>query len=136
MSRNQRVILLGLAALVVAIAVVVASTSGGDSKTAAATTGATTATTTPSVTRVALKVAGGQGVGGVRDISVTKGRRVAITVASPDYSGEIHLHGYDIMRNVAPGKPARFDLAATQEGVFDMEVEATSTQIAKLTVNP
>ncbi len=138
MSRNQRLILLGLAALVVVVAVVVASTSGGGSKSAATTTTrSTTATATaPSVARAALSVKGGQAVGGVKDIAVTKGERVAITVTSPDYSGEIHLHGYDVKRDVAPGKPARFDLRATQEGVFEMEVEATSTQIARLTVNP
>jgi len=119
-----------------------ASDSGTDTTTPAATTGAASGGTTAAksgaaaVTLAAITVAKGQAVGGVKEVSTAKGAKVAITVSSPDYAGEIHLHGYDIKRDVAPGKPAQFDFSATQEGVFDMEVEATSTQIAKLTVNP
>jgi len=154
MSGRQRATLLGLAAAVVAVAVIVAAIGSGDSDgggTTAATTATTPAgrTTTPAgrtttatapaqppVARAAIEVKGGEAVGGVREISARKGERVSITVSSPDYSGEIHLHGYDLAREVAPGKPARFELTATQEGVFEMEVEATSTEIAGLTVNP
>lgn len=147
MSGRQRATLLGLAAVVVIVAVIVAASgsgkSGGGGTTAATTvttpatrsTGATTQPEPP-VARASIAVKGGEAVGGVREISARKGERVSITVTSPDYSGEIHLHGYDLARDVAPGKPARFEFTATQEGVFEMEVEATSTQIAGLTVNP
>lgn len=147
MSGRQRATLLGLAAAVVAVAVIVAAIGSGDSD-GGGTTAATTATTPagrtttatapaqPPVARASIEVRGGEAVGGVREISARKGERVSITVSSPDYSGEIHLHGYDLAREVAPGKPARFELTATREGVFEMEVEATSTEIAGLTVNP
>jgi len=139
--------LLGLAAAVVVVAVIVATTSSGDSSKSTTVTATVTApggaaTTAPRppapppAATASLEVKGGEPVGGVKDITAGKGEKVAITVSSPDYSGEIHLHGYDLAREVAPGKPARFAFTATQEGVFEMEVEATSTQIASLTVNP
>lgn len=143
MSRTQRLVLLGLAAAVAVVAIVVASGSSGDSGGTASTAttvttpgGAPTTTAAPRVAEASIEVKGGEAVGGVKEISAGKGEKVAITVTSPDYSGEIHLHGYDMAREVAPGKPARFALTATQEGVFELEVEATSTEIASLTVNP
>jgi FtsP/CotA-like multicopper oxidase with cupredoxin domain len=59
-------------------------------------------------------------VGDVADVEVTKGDRVRLVVRStvPD---EIHVHGYDISRAAAPGKPARFSFPATIEGIFEIE---------------
>ena len=42
-------------------------------------------------------------------------------LVSSDGNDEIHLHGYDITRNAAPGKPARFRFKADVEGVFEIE---------------
>jgi len=146
MTARQRMTLLGLAAAVAVVAVIVATTSSGDSSktetvTATVTAPGGAATTAPRppappAATASVEVKGGAPVGGVKDITAARGEKVSITVSSPDYSGEIHLHGYDLAREVAPGKPARFAFTATQEGVFEMEVEATSTRIASLTVNP
>ena len=40
---------------------------------------------------------------------------------SSDAEHEIHLHGYDIARDAAPGKPARYRFKADVEGVFEIE---------------
>lgn len=146
MTARQRMTLLGLAAAVVVAAVIVASTSSGGSgdtttvtsTVAAPDRGATTAPhpPAPAPASASIEVKGGEPVGGVKDVSARKGERVSMVVSSPDYAGEIHLHGYDLSREVAPGKPARFAFTAAQEGVFEMEIEATSTPIASLTVHP
>ena len=38
-----------------------------------------------------------------------------------DAPDDIHLHGYDIEKKVAPGQPARFRFKANLEGEFEIE---------------
>ncbi len=42
-------------------------------------------------------------------------------VVSADAADDIHLHGYDIEKKVAPGQPARFQFKAKFEGEFEIE---------------
>ena len=48
----------------------------------------------------------------------------------------VHVHGYDLMRDVAPGKPAELTFRATIPGRFEVELEERGLQIAELTVRP
>ncbi len=40
------------------------------------------------------------------------------------------------MRDVAPGRPARFSFPAGLEGVFEIELEDVGLQVAELRVRP
>ncbi|MBJ7328986.1 MAG: hypothetical protein JHC95_03750 [Solirubrobacteraceae bacterium] len=100
-----------------------------------ATATATATTVTREVESETIRVQGGQPVGGVEDISADKGERVRITVTA-DTADEVHLHGYDIEREVGPGKPAVFAFTANLEGVFEMELHSSETPIASLSVEP
>ncbi len=53
-----------------------------------------------------------------------------------DVSDEVHMHGYDIMKDVKAGGSVSFDFPATIEGVFEAELEGRKEQIIELTVNP
>ena len=53
-----------------------------------------------------------------------------------DVADEIHIHGYDLKRDVAKGGSARFSFPATIEGRFEIELENAGTQIADLEVTP
>jgi hypothetical protein len=48
----------------------------------------------------------------------------------------VHLHGYDIERPVGPGEPATLRFRADLEGIFEMELHGSGTQIAELEVRP
>lgn len=74
-------------------------------------------------------------VGGVAKLKVKKGDQIHFIVES-DSKQEVHLHGYDVAKDVDPGEPAEFDLKATIEGVFEAELEDPGVQILKLTVEP
>ena len=92
----------------------------------------------PSVTRIQIQ--GGQVVGGPKQIETAKGDPVRIVVAA-DAADEIHLHGYDITKNAAPGAPARFSFKANLEGVFEIESHTAEDAgqnplVANLVVNP
>jgi hypothetical protein len=77
----------------------------------------------------------GKPVGGIRDLTYNKGEQIQFIVDS-DVSDEVHLHGYDIMKDVEAGGSASFDFPASIEGVFEAELEGRKEQIIELTVNP
>ena len=92
----------------------------------------------PAVTRIRIK--GGQVVGGAKRIEASTGDTVRIVVAS-DAPDELHLHGYDITVNSAPGQPARFQFKANLEGVFELESHVAEDAgrnplVAQLVVQP
>lgn len=148
MSRGQRLGLIALAVVVVAVAFVVArpddeddgpATPAGDTSTAPATEREPTATT-ESRPEVRIRLRDHRPVGGVKRVSAKKGEFVRITVES-DARDEIHLHGYDITKEAAPGAAARFSLRADIEGIFEMEShqaeqEGGEPAIARLVVEP
>lgn len=74
-------------------------------------------------------------VGGVKSLKAKKGDTVRFTV-SADQAENVHLHGYDIEKDVAPDKPARFKLEADITGIFEIELENSGVPIAELTVEP
>jgi hypothetical protein len=101
------------------------------------TTSPTTTTTAkpPARTRVTIAVRGGRVSGGIRRVTVPKGTRVELVVTA-DLADEVHLHGYDRSRDVAPGAPARLLFRATTSGRFEVELEQRKLQIAEITVRP
>jgi hypothetical protein len=139
----QRVLIVAAAVVVAGVLFVLLRPGDSDNTTATAPTTTTTPTTTvpppppapPPPARVRIVVKGGKPVGGVRRLTVAKGRRVVLTV-SADVSDHVHLHGYDVMRDVAPGKPARFAFRATIVGTVELELEDSGVPLARITTQP
>ena len=90
----------------------------------------------PAPTFEMIRVRGGQPVGGIKTITIKQGERARIQVSSPDTSDEIHLHGYDLKRDLKGGGSVRFSFTADAEGIFEIELEGAGTQIGKLVVEP
>ena len=115
--------------------------SGGSTTTSApATTTAPTGTTTtpakpPKPEPPTIVVKDSKPAGGVKDIEVDKGERVEFSVQS-DVADEVHVHGYDLMKDVEAGGEVRFGFKADIDGAFEVELEDRGEQIAELTVNP
>src|ERR687894_1071766 len=63
-----------------------------------------------------INVAAGKPDGGVQTITVKKGAKANIQVASQDTSDEIHVHGYDLTRQLKAGDSVRFSFEADAEG--------------------
>jgi hypothetical protein len=49
---------------------------------------------------------------------------------------EVHVHGYDLMKDVEPGKTVTFSFPADITGIFEVELEGAGKQIAQLRVDP
>jgi hypothetical protein len=124
MNSNTVRALVGAGIVVVAVVLlVVLKSNNSDSST----------TTTKGVTTIVIK--NGKPVGGIAQLTYNKGEEVRFKVDS-DVSDEVHMHGYDIMKDVKAGGSVSFDFPATIEGVFEAELEGRKEQILELTVNP
>lgn len=142
-----RLLIVAAAAVVAAGLFVVLRPDDDDS----AATGTTTTTTTPTITEptvpplrppappppavVRITVRDGTPVGGIRRVTVGRGRRVTLIVTS-NVADHVHLHGYDVMRDVAPGRPARLSFRATIVGTVEVELEDRGVPLATITTQP
>jgi ABC-type glycerol-3-phosphate transport system substrate-binding protein len=99
------------------------------------TTSETTTTEAGTPTIVRVNVVDGQSQGGIVRQTVNKDDQVVLVVTS-DVADEIHLHGYDIARDVEAGGTVRLPFKATIPGRFEAELESRSVQIADITVEP
>lgn len=125
MNSNTTRVAAGIAVIVIAIVLLVVLKKDDSSK--------TTSNTGGKVTTIVIKH--GKPVGGIADLTYNKGEQVRFKVDS-DVSDEVHMHGYDIMKDVTAGGSVSFDFPATIEGVFEAELEGRKEQILELTVNP
>jgi hypothetical protein len=87
----------------------------------------------PPIANVTVK--NGKPVGGIRDLEFGKGQTVQFAVTS-DVADEVHVHGYDIGKDVKPGHPVKFKFKGTIDGEFEVELEGRKEQIASLKVSP
>jgi hypothetical protein len=100
------------------------------------TTVATTTAPTPQPQVVqALIVVPGDVAPTVKRFSVQRDRQVVLVVESA-LTDHVHLHGYDLMADVAPGKPATIRFRANAPGRFEIELEDRGLEIGELEVRP
>ena len=150
MSRNQRLSFLGIAAV---IAVVrdrdprrglrddgdsgdqrVGDADGhadGDARRRAGQETATTPTATPTPKPEPPLLQAGK----VTKLRFTEGDTVRFRVRS-DGPEEVHVHGYDMMKDIGPARPITVSFKATITGIFEVEFEDSGEQIAELRVDP
>jgi hypothetical protein len=108
----------------------------GTTDAAGSETGSTPTATQPARPAVrTIRVVNGQPQGGARTLSYKKGDEVRLKVRS-DVADEIHVHGYDLRKDVPAGGTVEFRFKATIEGRFEIELENAHTLIATLEVTP
>jgi hypothetical protein len=151
-GRYRWLIIAGAVAAVVVLFVVLRG--GGDDGTetnaATTTTPATTtsatpteeattteATTTSAVapTIVNVEVSGGKVVGGPQTHEVPFKKRLVLVVTS-DIADEVHVHGYDLMKDVEAGGTVRFSFVTNLSGTFEFELEDEHLRLGELSVPP
>ena len=85
--------------------------------------------------RLVVAVRNGRPRGGIRELTVPRGRQVVLVV-NADVRDHVHLHGYDLTRDVAPGRPTRITFRATIVGTVDAELEERRILLARITTRP
>jgi hypothetical protein len=139
MSTAGRIALLVSVAVVAVVAFIILKPSDSSDKqssvpsTVGTTTGAKEPPSPPPIANVRVK--DGKPVGGIQDLEFAKGDTVQFAVTS-DVADEVHVHGYDLMKDVTPGHPVKFKFAGKIDGEFEVELEGRKEQIASLKVTP
>jgi hypothetical protein len=82
-----------------------------------------------------IEIKDGQPVGGVAEFEVTQGDDIRFIVES-DVDEEVHLHGYDVSMDVRAGGRVEFNVPATTDGVYEVELEHSVVPIAEISVVP
>jgi heme/copper-type cytochrome/quinol oxidase subunit 2 len=143
MARPRQVL---AGAVVVGFLLASCGSDDGDGQAAAGTTAAATSTSPPTSTGEAttatagfsgklieIKVTGDQVETAERRVSVDTGQKVRIRVES-DVADEVHVHGYDLKKDVAPGTPATIEFTADVPGSFEVELEEAHRKLIDLLV--
>jgi hypothetical protein len=151
MSRGQRFMFLGIAALIAVVAIFVLADSSEDDTTSESEQSAATATPTPTATGT-----DGEATptptetptprptppppplltsGGVTELEVEEGETVRFRVRSST-AEEIHVHGYDITRDIPADKTVNVSFPADLTGIWEIEFHNSGKQIAELRVEP
>jgi FtsP/CotA-like multicopper oxidase with cupredoxin domain len=147
MTRGARITFLGIAAAIAIVAVVLLAGGGDETDKASnpaptATPSATrepaeaepqateTPTPTPTPKPPPLLQAGEE-----KTLTFNEGDTVRFRVRNPT-AEEVHVHGYDIMKDLEPGKTATVSFKASITGVFEIELEGSGTLLAQLKVEP
>jgi hypothetical protein len=153
LSNLQRLAIVVGAIVVLVVAYLVFSGGSDDSKKSASQPAATqstqstttggadtsgTATSTQPAAPPApptVRVVGAKPQGGVQKLSFNKGDQIRFRVVS-DTADEIHVHGYDLMKDVPAGGSVTFSFTGSIDGRFVVELENHGEQIAELDVQP
>jgi hypothetical protein len=145
MSRGARLAFLAVAVVILVVAFVALRPAAKDPETTA-----DTPTTTPTATDTSTPEPGETETptpkptvdpgplltgSGVQKLRVDKGDTVRFRVRAPR-DEEVHIHGYNIKKDVKGGQTARVSFKATIDGIFEIEFEDSATQIAELRVDP
>lgn len=150
MSRAQRFTFLGMAAVIAVLAVILIGGGKDESDTPTTTSQTTptptpdepdpddTATPTPTETPTATAtpeppplLEGGK----VTKLRFTEGDTVTFRVVS-DVPEEVHVHGYNIAKDLEPGKVVTVSFKGDITGIFEIEYEHAGEQIGQLRVDP
>lgn len=151
MSRGQRLGFLGIAAVIAVLAIVLLSDSGSDEE--PARTAAENPTATPDLTPDGAEEATPEEIetpeptptpepkpplltaGKETKLSAKEGETVRFRVRH-DTVEHVHVHGYDIFRDLQPGKTETVSFKADITGIFEIELEDSGVLLAELKVEP
>jgi hypothetical protein len=104
------------------------ATSGSASSSASGTPSAGTEQ------RIEVTFAKGKASGNTGRVQVAKGTSVTLVVTS-DVADEVHVHGYDIEKELIPGTPVTLQFDATVAGIFEVELHHAETVLLRLQVS-
>ena len=150
MTRRQRIVLLGLAAVVLAVGIALAGSSGGDDEPREARTTATTAAPgehdsagpvetapQPPPPRVeTIRMSGRAPVGEPATFTYRSDETIRLRFVS-DVAEEVHIHGFDEYVDVPGGRrPRTVRFRARLEGIFEVEAHSSGELLAKLEIRP
>lgn len=114
------------------------SVGGNGTPPASPTTGPSVSTTSASSSpvgqTVAVTVAGGKVTPKPARVRVALGKPLTLRVTS-DVADEVHVHGYDLKRDVPAGGTATVSFTPDVPGLFEVELESRGLRLLELQVS-
>jgi FtsP/CotA-like multicopper oxidase with cupredoxin domain len=139
MSRAQRLTFLGIAAIIAVVAVIVLSGGADETDKAADATATPTPSATASGTAEAIATPKHKPpllqAGKEPTLSFDQGDTVRFRARHGD-AEEVHIHGYDIKKELAANETADVSFEASIPGIFEIELEHSGTPLGRLKVEP
>jgi hypothetical protein len=96
----------------------------------------------PSDRAFKFQFANGKAVGGSHDVTANQGDHLTVTLHT-DVPAELHVHGYELAKDVGAGGTGSISFTADATGEFEIEAhhlvhgeEQTGVELAQLQVNP
>jgi hypothetical protein len=84
-------------------------------------------------TEIVVEVTNGKVSPPTHRVKVAKGTAIRLLVMS-DEADEVHVHGYEIEKELPAGERVTLDFTADQTGLFDIELHESDLQLAQLEV--
>ena len=130
MQSRKVVALLGVVVLIAAVVVFIVLQGGSDSDSG------------PTNRTFDFRLANDKVVGGPQDVSATQGDHLTVTLDT-DVPAELHIHGYELSKDIDAGKTGSISFMADATGEFEVEAhhlvhgdEGPGEELATLQVNP
>jgi plastocyanin len=140
MKKRMKTSAVALLALLLALALVACGDDGDNGTTNAGGEPTTNAGAekpaepdAPEVTEIVVR--DDEPVGGIEQLEFAAGDTIRFIVSSNE-ADEVHVHGYDVEKEVPAGGSAFFVFPAELEGIYEVELHHAESQIAELRVNP
>lgn len=84
-------------------------------------------------TEITVTVRDGEVSPSPRRVDIERDNRVRLVVTS-DVADEVHVHGFDVEKNLDPGKPTTVEFVADQSGIFEVETHDSALELLQLAV--
>ena len=122
-----------VAALALAVVLPLAGCAGKAPSASGTSPSGTAAGSSTAAKKIVVTITHGKASGDTGRIPVTVNSHVTIQVTS-DTADEVHLHGYDIEKELVPGKATTLSFVADQTGIFELELHKANVVILHLQV--
>lgn len=130
MQSRKTAAVLAVVVLVAAVVVFIVLQGGSDSNGG------------PSKETFDFRLANGKVAGGSQEVSATQGDHLTVTLDT-DVPAELHVHGYEVSKDIDAGKTGSVSFVADATGEFEIEAhhlvhgeEGPGEELATLQVNP
>lgn len=122
-----------VAAIALALVLPLAGCAGKAPSASGASSSGTAAGSSAAAKMIVVTITHGKASGDTGRIPVKVNSHVTIQVTS-DTADEVHLHGYDIEKELEPGEPTSLSFVADQTGIFEVELHKANVVILHLQV--
>ena len=109
------------------------SSPSSPSSSSDASSSSDSSSSTPTQRTIAVTVRGNRVTPAPRTVELKVGETITLEVTS-DHADQLHVHGFDIEKELPAGTPVRVELTGESPGVYEVETHEPSLRLLKIAV--